>query len=282
MIGAQGHHDQVRQIFIGYVLLEVSEKDIQAVLIRNASIENGKGRIDVLRHGGDISDGMEGADRDMQRTGLLAFQNQRIVVPVRPGSERLAGRADERRSVFAVHAHRQTVRQSIRPEESGRCIDQAVAPIVGVAAIEVGELLFDIIRRNGLIRPLMAVGRQDARIIEVIKQHILIGEGVVVRRNLGSELHERRITIAKRHIAKNLVIGAVFLDDINHVLDGVVLTENQWPVGFDGLATIPAVIGSDLDMVGGETTGVGQRNNGNAPDKAVGVFAARIPGIGDD
>src|SRR5262245_56349382 len=43
---------------------------------------------------------------------------------------------------------------------------------------------------------------------------------MMVRRHIGAELDEARIAIALRDIAEHLVVRAVFLDDIEDVLDG--------------------------------------------------------------
>jgi hypothetical protein len=42
---------------------------------------------------------------------------------------------------------------------------------------------------------------------------------VQVRRDRRAELGERRVAVALRQVAQNLIAGAVFLDDVDDVLD---------------------------------------------------------------
>ena len=59
----------------------------------------------------------------------------------------------------------------------------------------------------------------------VVQQRKLLRQRVVVRRDIASEFHERRIAVPLRHVSEHLVVGAVFLDDVEHVLDRRALPE---------------------------------------------------------
>ena len=66
----------------------------------------------------------------------------------------------------------------------------------------------------------MAVGADIGADIEVVEQHEVIGDLVMIGRDVLAEEHQRRVAIALLDIAENLVVGAVFLHDVDDVLDG--------------------------------------------------------------
>ena len=66
----------------------------------------------------------------------------------------------------------------------------------------------------------MAVGAHIAVHIEIIEQHELARDLVFVGRDLFPEQHEGGIAVAFLHIPEHLVVGAVFLNDVDDVLDG--------------------------------------------------------------
>jgi hypothetical protein len=61
--------------------------------------------------------------------------------------------------------------------------------------------------------------RLVAGTIVVIEQRKLLGERMMIRRDIAPELHERGIAVALRHIAEHLIVGAVLLEDVEDVLD---------------------------------------------------------------
>ena len=67
--------------------------------------------------------------------------------------------------------------------------------------------------------------RLIAGTVVVVEQRELLGQRVVIRRDVASELHERRIAVALRHVAEHLIVGAVLLDDVEDVLDRRPLAE---------------------------------------------------------
>ena len=76
------------------------------------------------------------------------------------------------------------------------------------------------------VAPVVAVDAHLAVAIEVVQQHVVAGQLVVVGRDVLAVHDECRIAVARRaalgilEIAEHLVVGAVLLDDVEHVLDG--------------------------------------------------------------
>ena len=68
-------------------------------------------------------------------------------------------------------------------------------------------------------RPFVAVGADLALHVEVVEQDELPRERVMVWRDAFGEQAEGGIAVSLRHVAKHLVVGAVFLDHVDHVGD---------------------------------------------------------------
>ena len=68
-------------------------------------------------------------------------------------------------------------------------------------------------------RPFVSVGADLAVDVEVVEQHELAGQGVVVGRDGLGEEAKVRVAVAFGHVAEDLVVGAVFLDDVDDILD---------------------------------------------------------------
>ena len=68
-------------------------------------------------------------------------------------------------------------------------------------------------------RPRVAVGRDVAVAVEVVEEDELLGQLVVVGRHLAPEHHQRRVAVAPGHVAEDLVVRAILLDDVEHMLD---------------------------------------------------------------
>ena len=66
----------------------------------------------------------------------------------------------------------------------------------------------------------MAIGRDFALHIEIIKQHEVIGQGVQVGRDIFRENAKLRVAVAFFDIAENLVVCPVLLDNINAMRNG--------------------------------------------------------------
>src|SRR5689334_14619506 len=94
--------------------------------------------------------------------------------------------------------------------------------VVHVAVLGVAQRPRTLVEVAGIRRgaPGMAVLRNLAVAIEVIEQHELLHDRVLIRRDVAAEQNQAGIAIAFRNIAENLVVRAVLLDDVEHVLDG--------------------------------------------------------------
>ena len=65
---------------------------------------------------------------------------------------------------------------------------------------------------------LMAVGAQNAAAIGVVQQRKIADELVFIRRDAFAKDAQIGVAVAVRHVAEHLVVGAVFLDDVNDML----------------------------------------------------------------
>src|SRR5262249_30662330 len=67
--------------------------------------------------------------------------------------------------------------------------------------------------------------------------HELLGQRVVIRAHVASELHQRGVAVPLRQVAEDLIVGAVLLDDVEDVLDRRALAH----VHGDGVRAVVAV-----------------------------------------
>src|SRR5262249_28266821 len=114
--------------------------------------------------------------------------------------------------------------EGVVPQKAARRKRERVAPFVGIAAREAAKGLLQVVGDVSLVDPLMPIGAEDATAIEVIEQRKLPHEGMVVGRYAFAEHHQAGVAVAFLQVAEDLVIGAVFLDDIDNVLDDRRLT----------------------------------------------------------
>ena len=73
--------------------------------------------------------------------------------------------------------------------------------------------------RVGRRRPGLAVLRDFAAAIQVVEQHELLGQRVLVRRDVAAEERQARVAVALLQVAEHLIVGAVLFHDEEHVLD---------------------------------------------------------------
>ena len=109
--------------------------------------------------------------------------------------------------------------------------------------------------------------------VQIIEKEKLLGQTVLVGRHRTSENGESRIAVALWQVPKNLIVGAVLLDDINDMLDR---RTHPHPIGQDGStnrgrlgrAQECVVIGSVGDDLAGVPTDltakIGQRERSDA------------------
>ena len=141
----------------------------------------------------------------------------------------------------------------------------------------------------------MAVGRDVAVAVEVVEEDVFPREAVMIGRDLLAVDREVRIAIAERfsggvlHIAKHLVVSAVFLDDENDVFNraGVANAGGNDAVAGNRrtLQVLGAITGVAADLLGvsGHLDAVRARNKGDAAfeksSRAV-IADSTIPGMG--
>ena len=83
--------------------------------------------------------------------------------------------------------------------------------------------------------------------IGIVEGHKLAGDGVLVGSYAFTKNSDRRIAITRLEIAKHLVVGAVFLDDVEDVFDRGLIPDMLW----DGM------IREVLDLFGSRTRDAG-------------------------
>ena len=148
----------------------------------------------------------------------------------------LFGVAPARHDVFAVVAITDAVRGEILPEIAagrlagvgqfvfhGNSFQKFAFGVVGmfVAAIADGNGLGDVIGNGRRSGPDVAVAGNFAAIVEVVEHAKLLGQRVLVRSDVRAIHGDGRVAVADAEIAEDLIVGAVFLDDVNHVADFV-------------------------------------------------------------
>ena len=80
---------------------------------------------------------------------------------------------------------------------------------------------FVVVGGDGCHRPLVAVAGDFSAVIEIIKDAELQSELVQVGSDVLAVHHQRGISVAGFDIAKDLIVGAIFLEDVDHVTDGI-------------------------------------------------------------
>ncbi len=120
--------------------------------------------------------------------------------------------------------------REIVPEETGpgivhngKALLESVAEILGTltSSINNGPNFFDIVGTRGSIGPEMAVGGDFSAIIKVVEHSELQREFVLVGRNLSAIHGQRGIAVARRQIAENLIVSAIFLENVDHMANGI-------------------------------------------------------------
>ena len=134
------------------------------------------------------------------------------------------------RGEFAEISDSFSVRERVVPDKARRRIRQRILAAFAkssrrIAAGPAGKFALDIIRSKGAVGPLMAVRAQNAATISIVQQAEITDELVLVRRHAPAKNAQVRVTISFAHVAENLVVTAVFLDDINDVLKHAWLTD---------------------------------------------------------
>ena len=95
--------------------------------------------------------------------------------------------------------------------------------IVGTLFAAIGNLpcLFVVIGGDGRHRPHVAVARDFSAVIEIVEHAKLQREFVLVGSDVLAVHGERRIAVADFQIAQYLIVGSVFLEHVDDVLDRI-------------------------------------------------------------
>src|SRR5262249_5970306 len=104
------------------------------------------------------------------------------------------------------------------PQEAGTLVAQDVFLGV-VAALILTRRRLGVLGVVALHQPVVALRRGRADVGHGVVETELLGQRVLVRRHLRSELRQVRVTVALGHVAVHLVVGAVLLDEQEDVLD---------------------------------------------------------------
>src|ERR1700691_2650358 len=67
----------------------------------------------------------------------------------------------------------------------------------------------------------MTVAGNLSTVVEIVEHAELQCQFVLVRSDVGAVHGERGGAVAGFHVSQNLVVGAIFFDDVNNVLDGI-------------------------------------------------------------
>src|ERR1700730_14879645 len=88
-----------------------------------------------------------------------------------------------------------------------------------MSAIGDGPSLLVVVSRVRGIGPGMVILAHLAITKEVVQQNESLGQRVMVGRDFASENSEPWIAIAARFVAQHLIVGPIFLDDVQHMVD---------------------------------------------------------------
>ena len=102
--------------------------------------------------------------------------------------------------------------------------------------------LLDEIGGIGAHGPLVAIGADFTLDVKVVEQHKVARQPVVVGSDALVEQAKARVAIAFGQVAEDLIVGAIFLDDVNAILDRSGLTH------FNGDRIVGRALGSDAKV----------------------------------
>src|SRR5262249_10592250 len=131
-----------------------------------------------------------------------------------------------------------------------------------------------VVAGDGGSRPDVAVAGDFSAIVEVVEDAELAGKFVFVGCEFFPVHSERRIAVADAEAAKYLIVGAIFLDGVDHVLDGILAAAKQ-QFAWGGAHQVPVL---DLSRKVGEILfRFGQMDAGNGTveeSRDIRMFAA--------
>src|SRR5271165_7525450 len=226
VIRADPHELQLGYRAVCHVVGEVLRPDIDAELVGNAEIE-----LRVVLDRVVYQVGERGVRRDRVVVVELALHaglvSHGVVIEVDP--QRLFGRAGRRQEavvldVLAVILKRDAGLYSPVPQVARLLVGNRIAAVGGVVAEPVRRLDVVGVGRHGLDNPVVTVGRLAARVVEVVQKREALHQRVRVGRDAAegcivAENCQGGFAVAAGHVAQDLIVGAIFTNDHEDVLD---------------------------------------------------------------
>src|SRR5262245_54025131 len=65
----------------------------------------------------------------------------------------------------------------------------------------------------------MSISADDAASIKVVQRDEVAREPVMIRSDIPTELCQGRVAVALTQVAQHLIVGSVFFDDVEHMID---------------------------------------------------------------
>ena len=147
----------------------------------------------------------------------------------------------------------------IVPEKtSSRVVHERQALIESVAVIlrtltapiNNGPNLLYVVGSGGSIGPQMSIGRDVPAVVEVVQHPELQGQFVLVGGNLSSIHRQGGIAIARSQIAEDLVVGAIFFQNVDYMPDRILTSGKLNLVSF----SVQQVIFFNLACIEGQVS----------------------------
>jgi hypothetical protein len=100
----------------------------------------------------------------------------------------------------------------------------------------------DEIARVSAHGPLVTVGADGGFRVKIVEQDEVTGQLMLVRRHFFREQTEVRVAVAFLHVAQDLIVRAVLLDDVEDIFDGARVAGRQAESGLSlGRAAVTEV-----------------------------------------
>ena len=129
-------------------------------------------------------------------------------------------------------------------------------------AVVVRQVLDDVLVGHRARAPGPTVAAGFAGVVEVVEQYEALRQGVLARCNVVAEQHETWIAIALRQVAQHLIVGAILLDDVDHVGNAASSEANRIEAVINlDVDLIESIVGQDLAGVSRQLAGAGYRDS---------------------
>ena len=142
---------------------------------------------------------------------------------------------------LAIDADRLALRGRGVPEGTSVGDRHAIVAVVGIGSRVAHVEVLEIIVGQALGGPVVSIGAVGAADIAVIVKSELADDLAMIGHDLFSQAAQLGIAVADGQVTEDLIVSAVFLDDVKHVLDAAVV---DLQVGTPG-AGVPAIVASD-------------------------------------